>query len=325
MMNTEKSFMVLSGVILAGLLIIASVFFTVQEGQAALVLRIGEFKSNENAEPIVYRPGLHFKAPIIDKVVKLSAKIQSINEQATRILTKEQKPVEVDYFVKWRIKDFVKFYKATIAGSNGTIDLRREIDPQQAEYFIKNNVADVLRTTFGEKNLHDIISGERHDMLSELKDRSTEGAKTFGIEIIDVRVKKLDYPREISASVYQRMRTKRQQVANLYRANGKFSAERIKSNADKEYRLIIANAEKEAAKVIAEGDAIAADIYNESYQKSKKFYKLYRQLKAYRQSLTEKDFLVINPNDFDFFDLFSNQSTDKPISPVKVTEKVATR
>ena len=315
-MKAEKSLMILSIFILLTIIVISTVFFTVSEGSVALVLRLGEFISEENKPlPKIYRPGLHIKYPIVDRVVRLSTKIQSINEQSSRVLTKEQKPVELDYFVKWRIKDFVKFYKATLASSSGRIDLSRPIDPSRAEYFLKNNVADVIRSSFGERNLHDIISGERHDILKELQEKSTRGAETFGIEVIDVRIKKLDYPSEISNSVYQRMRTKRQQVANLYRANGKFASEKIRSNADKEFRFIIAEAEKDAAAEIAIGEASAAKIYEKSYSVSKEFYKFYRRMISYQQSLGEKDILVIDPKRVQFFSEFYN------FHPVTTTTK----
>ena len=303
-MKSNQSAMTFAAFFLGLLMIFSSSLFIVREGEVSMVLRIGKFITQENDAPVIYEPGLHFKAPLIDKVVKLSTKIQSINEQATRILTKEQKPVEVDYFVKWKITDFQKFYKATIASSSSRVDFSRVLENQQAEYFLKNNVADALRSIFGAKNLHDIIAGGRDNILQELRDKSSEGSQTFGIQVIDVRIKKLDYPREISASVYQRMRTKRQQVANLYRANGEFAAEKIRSNADKEYRLIIAGAEKDAAKTIAFGEKQASEIYNQAYTQSKELYKLYRKLEGYKKSLGKNDLLLIDPQSYSFFNEF---------------------
>ncbi|MDA9832562.1 protease modulator HflC [Gammaproteobacteria bacterium] len=303
-MKSNQSAMTFAAFFLGLLMIFSSSLFIVREGEVSMVLRIGKFITQENDDPVIYEPGLHFKAPLIDKVVKLSTKIQSINEQATRILTKEQKPVEVDYFVKWKITDFQKFYKATIASSSSRVDFSRVLENQQAEYFLKNNVADALRSIFGAKNLHDIIAGGRDNILQELRDKSSEGSQTFGIQVIDVRIKKLDYPREISASVYQRMRTKRQQVANLYRANGEFAAEKIRSNADKEYRLIIAGAEKDAAKTIAFGEKQASEIYNQAYTQSKELYKLYRKLEGYKKSLGKNDLLLIDPKSYSFFNEF---------------------
>lgn len=303
-MNNTNSAVTLLTIILGFLMLLSSSIFIVTEGEVSMVLRIGKFITENDNSPVMYRPGLHFKAPILDKVVKLSTKIQSINEQSTRILTKEQKPVEVDYFVKWKIVDFEKFYKATIAASSSRPDLSNAVENQQAEYFLKNNVADALRSIFGAKNLHEIISGGRDNILHELRDKSSEGAQTFGIQVIDVRIKKLDYPREISTSVYQRMRTKRQQVANLYRANGEFAAEKIRSNADKEYRLIIADAEKEAAKTVALGEKQASEIYDQAYSQSKELYQLYRKLESYKKSLSEKDLLLIDPKSYSFFNEF---------------------
>ena len=303
-MKSNQSAMTFAAFFLGLLMIFSSSLFIVREGEVSMVLRIGKFITQENDDPVIYEPGLHFKAPLIDKVVKLSTKIQSINEQATRILTKEQKPVEVDYFVKWKITDFQKFYKATIASSSSRVDFSRVLENQQAEYFLKNNVADALRSIFGAKNLHDIIAGGRDNILQELRDKSSEGSQTFGIQVIDVRIKKLDYPREISASVYQRMRTKRQQVANLYRANGEFAAEKIRSNADKEFRLIIAAAEKDAAKTIAFGEKQASEIYNQAYTQSKELYMLYRKLEGYKKSLGKNDLLLIDPKSYSFFNEF---------------------
>jgi membrane protease subunit HflC len=310
-MIQNQSAMTIAAAILGLLMILTSSLFIVREGEVSMVLRIGKFITHDNDIPVIYKPGLHVKAPLIDKVVKLSTKIQSINEQATRILTKEQKPVEVDYFVKWKITDFEKFYKATIAASSSRVDLSRVLENQQAEYFLKNNVADALRSIFGAKNLHDIIAGGRDNILHELRDKSSEGAQTFGIKVVDVRIKKLDYPREISASVYQRMRTKRQQVANLYRANGEFAAEKIRSNADKEYRLIIADAEKEAAKAVAQGQKQASEIYHQSYIQSKDLYQLYRKLEGYRKSLTNKDLLLVDPKSYSFFNEFMHPADKK--------------
>ena len=247
-MKMEKQLMSLSILVIVAMLVISSAFFTVTEGSRSLVIRIGEFVSNDQNDPIIYYPGLHFKIPIIDRVININSKIQSFNEKSTRILTKEQKPVEVDYYVKWKVTDFVRYYRAIAAsGTSGQNLASRLANPSKAENFLKNTVADVLRSIFGDRNLHDIISGERMDIMNTLQEKSDVGAKSFGISIVDVRIKTLDYPPEISNSVFDRMRTKREQVANRYRANGKSAEERIRSDAEKEVAITLATAEKDAA------------------------------------------------------------------------------
>lgn len=261
--------------------------FVVTQGSKGLILRLGNLHSR-NAEVLVYQPGLHFKIPLIDKVILLDARLQSIDVPSSRVLTEEQKSVDVDYFIKWRIKNFEFYYTSTNA------------DLYLAKNLLTRKVNDILRAQFGDKMLVDVISNNRQDLMKIITSMANDSAKDIGAEIIDVRIKSIDYPKEVTMSVYQRMKTQREQVAKMYRANGHMRASEIQAEADKEANMIKADASLEAAIIKAKGNETAANLFNKAYAANSKFYKFWKTLNVYQNSLKDKTFFIIDDNLADF-------------------------
>jgi len=281
------------------LFLLLSGVYTVREGQRALVLRLGELVLNpETQQPEVMKPGLHFKVPLITKVRKLDVRLQTLDVDSSRILTAEQKYVLVDYFTKWRIDNIALYYKRT-----GGYAARTQM-------LLKQKINDALRAAFGSRTIKEVISGERMNIMGLLKKKANQSAKSLGIKVIDVRIKGIDLPKEVRESVFQRMRTEREQVATKHRSQGKAQAEAIQAGADANVAILLAKADKEAQKVRAEGDAKAAAIYTKAYHKNVPFYNFYRSLLAYLQVFRNKStIMVIRPNG-QFFKFFK-QSTAK--------------
>jgi modulator of FtsH protease HflC len=266
------------------MLIIVSCLYLVQEGQRAIVIRLGEIVS-QNKVGTSYQPGLHLKIPFIDQVRKFDTRLQSFDEKSSRILTVEQKYVLVDYYVKWRIENVSLYYKRT----GGY--------PQVAERLLKQKTNDALRAAFGKRSISDVISGERVDIIKLLRERASKHASKLGIHINDVRIKRIDLPREVSMSVFERMRADRQRVATMHRSDGLAAGERVQANADAQVIVTLATARAQANKFRAEGQAKAAKIYNDAYMKDAKFYALYRSLQAYETSFSKRnDLLILQPN-----------------------------
>ena len=279
------------------LLLLLTSVFTVREGENALILRLGKIINQADGSPRNFQPGLHFKVPIIDKVMHYDKRLQTLTPQYTqKVLTAEQKRLIVDYYVKWRIVDLARFYKST--GGN----------VMKAEDLLSQKVNDSLRAAFGQRTISEVVSVERSEVMQILKENSDKGAKPLGIEVIDVRIKKIDLPTEVQTSVYNRMSTDRERVATKHRAQGRAEAERIRAKADASVTLILANAENNAANIRAEGLKTAADIYNNSYAAAPAFYKFYASLLAYKESFHAQDMVVLGKNS-DFMDKFFNIST----------------
>jgi membrane protease subunit HflC len=255
--------------------------FTVREGQNALILRLGKIVEL-NGAPDNYLPGLHFKFPIIDSILRYDKRLQTLTPQYTqKVLTAEQKRLIVDYYVKWKIYDLAKFYKSTGG------------DVLKAEDLLVQKVSDSLRAAFGQRTISEVVSAERREVLELLKQQSDAGATPLGIKVIDVRIKKIDLPKEVQVSVYNRMSTDRERVATKHRAQGKSEAEKIRAAADANVTLIIAEANNKAANIRAKGVEDAARIYNESYAAAPQFYKFYASLAAYKNSFNEHDMVVM--------------------------------
>jgi membrane protease subunit HflC len=268
------------------LLLIVSTFatFTVDQREFAVVRRLGEIVA------VKKEPGLYFKMPLVDSVFFLEKRIVTLDwEEPNRVITSEKKNVLVDSFVKWRIIDPAKYY-VSVKG-----------DELAAERRLSQTVNDGLRAEFGKRTIHDVVSGERSQIMEILRKRADHDARQIGIEVLDVRLKRVDLPQEVSDSVYQRMVAERKRVANELRSQGSGAAEKIRADADKQREVIIAEAYREAQKTKGEGDAKAAEIYSAAYGKSPEFYAFYRSQEAYKNSFKSKsDVMVLDPSS-DFF------------------------
>lgn len=272
-----------------GLLLVGSMFvFTVKETEKALKLYLGQVVYSE------YKPGLHFKVPIFNEIRKFDARIQTVDEPAQQFLTSEQKNLIVDSFIKWRIEN-VETYFTSVSGS--------ELNAGQR---LSEIVADGLRSEFGKRTIQDVVSGERTEIMDIITQAAKEGAEKFGIEVIDVRIKQIELPKDVRTSVFQRMETAREQVAKELRSRGEAEAIRIRASADRESAEVLAHAKRDAEKTRGEGDAIAADTYAQAYGNNTEFYTLYRSLNAYKQAFSNRnDMLLLQPNT-DFFKYFNS-------------------
>jgi len=270
---------VLIGIIVV--LVVASLgMFTVDQRQNAIVFRLGEIIS------IKKEPGLYFKVPILDNVRFFETRILTLESpEPERFLTSEKKNVLVDSFVKWRIVD-VKQYYISVGG-----------DEQRAQTRLAQTVNSSLRDEFGNRTVHDVVSGERDKIMALMREKANEDARKIGVHVVDVRIKRVDLPQEVSESVYRRMEAERKRVANELRSTGAAESEKIRADADRQREVILAEAYREAQQAKGLGDAKAAAIYADAYQQNPEFYAFYRSLDAYRQSFKNKtDMLVLDPN-----------------------------
>ena len=236
-----------------------------------------------------FSPGLHFKVPIYNKVRKFERRILTFNNPSEAFLTKEKKNLIVDFFVKWRITDAAQYYRATAGNEDSAAQRLIEI------------IKDGLRAEFAKRTIQQVVTAERSELIGDMLARASSTARDLGISIVDVRVKRLDLPDEVSESVFNRMRQERARVASQYRAEGAEASERIRAEADRERTVILAEAYRDAERERGLGDARAAEIYAEAYERHPEFYAFYRSMRAYRESLgQEQDVLVLSP-DSDFF------------------------
>lgn len=272
------------GAVLIGVIVLLVVLslsaFGVDQREYAIVFRLGQIIAVEEA------PGLHFKVPLLDNVRYFDRRIVTLDwVEPDRFITSEKKNVLVDSFVKWRIIDPAKYY-VTVRG-----------DERQAEARLSQVVNDGLRAEFGKRTIHDVIAGERAKIMDILRDKADHEARQMGIQVLDVRLKRVDLPQEVSDSVYQRMEAERKRVANDLRSQGAGAAEKIRADADKQREVILAEAYREAQRIKGEGDAKAAEIYAAAYSRNPEFYAFYRSLEAYRNSFrTKADVLVLDPS-----------------------------
>ncbi|MCM8856247.1 MAG: protease modulator HflC [Candidatus Thiodiazotropha sp.] len=270
--------------------IIYSAAFIVNQWEVALKLRLGEIVATD------YTPGLHWMVPVLNNVKTFDARIQTMDARPERFLTAEKKDVIVDYFAKWRIADVGQYFRSTGGGLDKTARLLQE------------RINTSLRDEFGKRTVQEVISGERTEIMDKLTKDSDAKAAELGVEILDVRVKQIDLPPEVSESVYQRMRAERERVARDLRAKGAEAAERIRANADRERVVIVADAYREAEKLRGEGDGKAAETYAGAYKQDSEFYSFYRSLNAYKNSFQNRsDVMVLQP-DSDFFRYLKNRT-----------------
>ncbi len=269
--------------------------YIIKETDRAVLLKFGEIVNPD------VKPGLHIRWPIINKVRKFDGRVQTLDAQPQSYLTVEKKRLIVDSFIKWRVIDPQKYYTATSG------------DEYKAAELLFPNVDAGLRNQFGERTLTEVVSGERDELMLELVNAlSIQTKEELGIEMIDIRVKKIDLPQEVSASVYERMRTEREREARELRSRGKELAEGIQADADRQKAVIEANAYRDAQQVRGEGDAMAASIYAKAYNKDPEFYAFYRSLNAYKEAFNQQgDIMVLKP-DSDFFRYLGNSSGKSP-------------
>ncbi len=268
--------------------------YTVNSGQQGLILKLGKIATDDQNNPKVYQPGLHFKLPIIEHAQLFDTRLRTFEPKPSRIVTSEQKDVLVDYFVKWRISDPAVFYTA----NSGLIS--------RAERLMEEQLNDKLRAEIGNRTIEEVISDDRLEIMKALQEQANISAREFGIGIVDVRIKRIDLPTEVSAAVFNRMRSERSRVATEHRASGHAKAENIRTKAQAKATVLVAQAKQEAARVKAEGDETAAAIYAEAYSKDPEFYEFYRSMLAYRDTFVSKrDILVLRP-DSQFFKYFGS-------------------
>ena len=272
-------------VVLVVALVVASMsVFTVDQRQNVIVARLGEIVSVKD------KPGIYLKLPLVDRVRVFDTRILTIDtDDPDLFLTSEKKNVLVDSFVKWRIID-VKQYYVSVQG-----------DEERARIRLTQTVNDSLRAEFGKRTIHDVVSGERDDIMNVMREKVDSDARKIGVQVLDVRLKRVDLPQEVSESVYRRMEAERKRVANELRSTGAAEGEKIRADADKQREITIANAYREAQKIKGEGDADAARTFAESFGKDAQFAQFYRSLDAYKASFNKKsDVMVVDPSS-DFF------------------------
>jgi membrane protease subunit HflC len=278
----------LLGAVSAVVLLLSLSLFTVDETQTALRFQLGEMVEAD------YQPGLHWKWPLINNIRKFDRRLQTLDTEPERFLTAEKKNVIVDSFAMWRIQDVRRFYTA-VGG-----------DPVQANVRLDQIVKDGLRSEFSKRTIQEVVSGDRDQIMETLSRLLKEQAKQLGIAAVDVRIKRIDLPPDVSNSVFSRMKAERLRVAKDFRSRGAEAAERIRADADRQSTVILAEAYRDAERQRGEGDAQATDIYARAYGKDQDFYSFSRSLTAYRQSFGDKsDVLLLQPEGSQFFQYFN--------------------
>ncbi len=268
-------------------LVLAMSLFTVDETQTAIRFQLGEIVQAN------YRPGLHWKWPLIHNVRKFDRRLQTLDTEPERFLTAEKKNVIVDSFAMWRVEDVRLFY-TTVGG-----------DAAQANVRLDQIVKDSLRSEFSKRSIQEVVSGDRDQIMETLSRLLREQATQLGIAAVDVRIKRIDLPPDVSSSVFSRMKAERLRVAKDFRSRGGEAAERIRADADRQNTVVLAEAYRDAERQRGEGDAQAADIYAQAYGQDQDFYNFYRSLSAYRQSFGGKDDVLVLQPDSQFFRYFN--------------------
>ena len=281
------------GSLLIGLVVVLVVLsgsmFTVDQRQNAMVFQLGEVVSVKKT------PGLYFKVPLVQNVRYFDTRILTLDAaDPERFITSEKKNVLVDSFIKWRVIDAKQFY-VSVGG-----------DEMRAQIRLNQTVNDGLRAEFGKRTVNEVVSGRREEIMSIIRAKADQDARKIGVQVVDVRIKRVDLPETVSENVYRRMEAERKQVANELRSTGAAEAEKIKADADKQKDVIVAEAYRDAQRVKGEGDAKASAVYAGAYGKNAEFYAFYRSMQAYRESFKSKsDVMVLDPS-ADFFKYMKN-------------------
>ena len=286
-------------VLIAVALLASSTLYSVDQRQNAIVFQLGEVKE------VVTKPGLHFKWPLLQNVRLFDMRILTFDDaEPLRFLTQGNRPVLVDSFVKWRITD-VKQYYVSVQG-----------DEARAQTRIKQTVSGTLRDEFGLRGLHEVVSGEREQIMSEVRRKVDLDLERIGVKIVDVRLKRVDLPQDVSESVYRRMEAERKRIANEARSTGAAEAEKIRADAERQREVILAEAYRDAQRVRGEGDGKSAAIYSAAFNQNPEFYSFYRSMEAYRSSFRGRnDVMLLEPNS-DFLRYFRD-SLGRNITPRK--------
>ncbi|MBT8062664.1 MAG: protease modulator HflC [Xanthomonadales bacterium] len=283
----SKNVILVMVIILGGLLLASA--FTVKETEYAIRFQLGRIVKTD------YEPGLHFKLPFVNNVRKFENRLLTLDTAPEPMITREQKFVEVDSFVKWRIIDVARYYTATSGG-----------DERFARQRLDGIVKERIRNQIASRNLVEVISEQRVSTMEAIQRTANQAANEFGVEVVDVRIKSIELPDDVRESVFRRMAADRQKEANLYRFEGRESAERIRSDADRQAQIILAEAEREGQRTRGAGDAKATEIYANAYGQDEEFYAFYRSLQAYGNAFGgQQDVLVLDPQS-DFFEYFSD-------------------
>lgn len=282
-------------VIIPGLFFVGHLaIFTVDERELAVKLQLGRIVKTD------YTPGIHWAIPMIEHIRKFDGRILSMDTEPERFLTSEKKNVKVDFFVKWRISQPAEFYRSTRGDERKAISRLSQI------------IKDGLRSEFGKRTIQEVVSDERTKIMDILTVNANKEATRMGMTIVDVRIKRIELPPEVSSSVYRRMEAERARVARDFRSRGAEAAERIRADADKQQEIIKANAYREAEGIRGEGDAKALEIYAKAFGQNTEYYDFYRSLAAYRKVFrTNGDFLVMEPSS-EFFRYFPKETPPTP-------------
>ncbi len=287
-MNSTKG--IFAVVILAVVgLVGSSSLFVIQEQQLGLLLRLGEIVDAD------FKPGLHFKIPVIQDIQKFDKRIQTLDAPPEQFLTIEKKFVVVNSYAKWRIADVAQYFRSTRGNSDATARL------------LSARINAALRDEFGKRTVQEVVSGERTEIMATLAKEANDNASDLGVEIVDVRIKQIDFNENISENIYERMRTERQRVAAELRAQGAEEAEKIQADADRQRIEIVANAYREAEQLRGAGDAKAAEIYANAFQQNADFYGFWRSLTAYRDVFSDGGSMMVLDPDSEFFQYFGSQ------------------
>jgi modulator of FtsH protease HflC len=276
----KRNFGPVVAVLVVVLIVLSLGIFSVDQRQNAIVFRLGE------TIKVIKEPGLAFKIPLLDNVRFFDTRILTLDaDDPERFITSEKKNVLVDSFVKWRIVDVLEYYKSV------------DGDEARARIRLSQTVNSSLREEFGKRTIHDVVSGERDKIMELMREKADADARKIGVQVLDVRLKRVDLPQEVSDAVYRRMEAERKRVANELRSQGYAESERIRADADKQREVIVAEAYRDAQRIKGEGDGKAAAIYANAFQDQPEFYTFYRSLEAYKQSFKSKnDVLVLEPN-----------------------------
>lgn len=288
-MNQTKLLALLGIVLLVGVTVNSTVY-TVDERQKVIIARFGQVLRYDD------KPGIHLKSPFLDDARYFDSRILTLDAEPQPFLTMEKKYVVVDSFLKWRINDALKYY-LTVGGQE--FDARRRLEQV---------VNSGLRDEFGKRTVANVISTDRQKIMELLTVNTDREARKFGIEVLDVRIQRVDLPDEVSQSVYQRMKAERSRIANELRAQGAEAAEKIRADAERKREVLLADAYRQAEKIRGEGDAKATSVYAGAYSRAPEFYSFYRSLSAYRESFKKKeDIMIVDPS-ADFFRYMKKQT-----------------
>ena len=289
----------LAAVLIALVLVASSALFSVDQRQNAIVFQLGEVKE------VIVKPGLNFKWPLIQNVRLFDMRILAYDDaEPLRFLTQGNRPVLVDSFIRWRIVD-VRLYFVSVRG-----------DEVEATRRLRQTISGALRDEFGGRTVHDVVSGERDAVMDRVRQKADKDLRRIGVEIVDVRLKRVDLPQEVSESVYRRMEAERKRIANELRSTGSAEAERIRADADRQREVILAEAYRDAQRVKGEGDATAAATYAQAFRQDAEFYAFYRSMEAYRSTFRGRNDLMLLETNSDFLRYFRD-SLGKSSSPRK--------